>query len=68
MHPTIDKEVYLEQPKGFEMLDSNGNKLVCKHKKSIYGLKHLDRTWYQEFLNFLMQQSFERSKHDYCLF
>ena len=33
LHPKIDKKVYLEQPKGFEKVDSNGHKLVCKLKK-----------------------------------
>ena len=69
LHPKIDEEVYLEQPKSFEKLDSNGgNKLVCKLKKSIYGLKQAAKNWYQELSNFLIQQGFERSKHDYCLF
>ena len=68
LHPKIDKDVYLEQPKGFEKLDSNGNKLVCQLKKSIHGLKQAAKNWYQELSNFLIQQGFERSKHDYCLF
>ena len=68
LHPKIDEEVNLEQPKGFEKLDSNGNKLVCKLKKSIYGLKQAAKNWYQELSNFLIQQGFERSKHDYYLF
>ena len=68
LHPKIDEEVYLEQPKGFEKLDSNSNKLVCKLTKSIYGLKQAAKNWYRELSNFLIQQGFERSKHDYCLF
>ena len=68
MHHKIDEEVYLEQTKGFEKVDSNGNKLVCKLKKSIYGLKQAAKNWYQELSNVLIQQRFERSKHDYCLF
>ena len=32
LHPKIDKEIYLEQPKDFETLHSNGNKLVYKLK------------------------------------
>ena len=68
LHPKIDEEVYLEQPKDFEKLDSNGNKLVCKLKKSIYGLKQAAKNWYHELSNFLIQQGFERSKHYYCLF
>ena len=39
LHPKIDKEVYLEQPKGFEKLDIKGNKLVSEITKSTYGLK-----------------------------
>ena len=39
LHPKTDKEVYLEQPNRFEKLDSNDNKLICKLKKSIFGLK-----------------------------
>ena len=68
LHPKIDEEVYLDQPKDFEKLDSNCNKLVCKLKKSIYGLKQAAKNWYQELSNFLIQQGFERSKHHYCLF
>ena len=50
------------------MLDSNDNKLVCELKKSIYRLKQAVKKWYQELSTFLVQQGFERSKHDYCLF
>ena len=56
LHPKINEEVYLEQPKGFEKLDNNGNKLVCKLKKSIYGLKQAAKNWYQELSTFLIQQ------------
>ena len=68
LHPKMDEEVYLEQPKGFEMLDSNGKKLVCKLKASIYGLKQAAKNWYQELSTSIIQQGFQRSKHDYCLF
>ena len=51
LHHKIEEEVYLEQPKGFEKIDSNGNKLVCKRKKSIYGLKQAAKNWYQELSN-----------------
>ena len=48
LHPKIDEKVYIEQPKGFEKLDSDGNKLDCKLKKSIYGLKQAAKNWYQD--------------------
>ena len=31
-------------------------------------LKQAAKNWHQELSNCLIQQSFERSKHDYCLF
>ena len=37
----IQEEIYIRQPRGFELSGPNGEELVCKLKKSIYGLKHL---------------------------
>ena len=68
LHPEIREELYLEQPMGFEKLDSCGKKLVCRSNKWIYGLKQAAKNWYEELANFLIEQSFVRSKNDYCLF
>ena len=38
-HADIEEEVYLEPPIGFEKFDNNGNLLVWKLNKSLYGLK-----------------------------
>ena len=37
LHGYLDEEIYMEQPKGF--LHDHKCKLVCKLKKSLYGLK-----------------------------
>ena len=37
LNEDIKEEVYMKQPKGFSSTD--GEHLVCKLKKSIYGLK-----------------------------
>ena len=68
LHPEIKEEIYLEQPTGYEKLNSSGKKLVCKLNKSIYGLKQAAKNWYEELANFLIQEKFVRSKNDYCLF
>ena len=38
-------ELYMEQPEGYESKGPNGEKLVCKLKKSLYGLKQSGRKW-----------------------
>ena len=45
----LEEEVYMKQPERFS--SSNCEHLVCKFKKSIYGLKQASRQWY---LNFMM--------------
>ena len=40
-HGDLDKEIYMEQPEGFEQ--KGKEHLVCKLKKSLYELKHQPR-------------------------
>ena len=68
LHSPIEEEVYLEQPQEFVKQGSDGEKLVCRLKKSIYGLKQAANNWYKELANFLLRQGFTRSRNDYCLF
>ena len=43
----IDETIYMVQPKNFVSGDTK--RMVCKLKKSIYGLKQASRQWYYKF-------------------
>ena len=43
LNANIDFEIFLELPQGFKQFDKDGNELVMKLNKSIYGLKQSGR-------------------------
>jgi len=40
----LEKEVYIEQPEGFETFDYESH--VCRLKRALYGLKQAPCAWY----------------------
>ena len=58
----IDETIYMVQPENFVSRDAN--KMVCKLKKSIYGLKRASRQWYYNFHQVIMSLSFEMNMVD----
>jgi hypothetical protein len=58
LHGDLSEEIYMEQPQGF-MQDSY---LVCRLKKSLYGLKEAPRAWYANMDSYLLSQKFVRCK------
>ena len=42
--------------------------MVCKLKKSLYGLKQSPRMWYQKFDTYILGLGFVRSKVDRCVY
>jgi hypothetical protein len=58
--------VYVEQPQSFETDESKT--LVCRLKKSLYGLKKAPRAWYGRIDSFLMSLGFTKSKVDSNLY
>ncbi|XP_022014725.1 uncharacterized mitochondrial protein AtMg00810-like [Helianthus annuus] len=52
-------------PEGFGKQDTN---MVCKLKKSLYGLKQASRNWYQKFTNSLSDIGFKQTGADHSLF
>lgn len=46
----------------------NPNHLVCRLKKSIYGLKQASRQWFHKLTSALHSRGYSQSRIDYCLF
>ena len=42
--------------------------LVCRLKKSLYGLKQSPRMWYQKFDTYIWGLGITRSKGDHCVY
>jgi len=59
LNDTIDEEVYIEQPLGFEVHDKESH--VCRLKKTLYGLKQAPRAWYARMDTYLQRLGFLKS-------
>ena len=68
LNAPIDCELYIEQPEGYERKGPNGQKLVCKLKKSLYGLKQSGRNWNCLLHGYLTQERFIQSLADPCVY
>nr|GEW21421.1 ribonuclease H-like domain-containing protein [Tanacetum cinerariifolium] len=65
LYGTIEKEVYVCQPSGFE--DPDYPDKVYKVVKSIHGLHQDLRAWYETLANYLLENGFQRGKIDQTL-
>jgi hypothetical protein len=66
LHGDLEEEIYMKQPEGFVV--KGKKELVCKLKKSLYGLKQSPRMWYQKFDTYILGLGFVRSKVDHCVY
>lgn len=62
----LEEEIYMEQPEGY--IKPGQEHLVCKLKKSIYGLKQSPRCWSKAFTEFMKDIGFKQSTSDPCVF
>nr|GEX67629.1 hypothetical protein [Tanacetum cinerariifolium] len=66
LYGTIEEQVYVCQPSGFE--DPDYPDKVYKVIKALYGLHQAPRAWYETLANYLLENSFQRGKIDQTLF
>jgi hypothetical protein len=66
LHGDLKEEIYMKQPQGYVVKAKK--ELVCKLKKSLYGLKQSPRMWYQKFDTYMFGLGFTRSKEDHCVY
>nr|GFB86800.1 hypothetical protein [Tanacetum cinerariifolium] len=58
LYGTIEEEIYVCQPQGFE--DPDYPDMVYKVVKALYGLHQAPRSWYETLANYLLENGFQR--------
>ena len=66
LNGTLQEEVYMKQPIGYEK--EGEEHLVCKLRKSIYGLKQASRCWNVALDSHLRSMGFTQSTSDPCIY
>ena len=62
----LDQEIYIRQPKGF--IADGQEHLICRLKKSLYGLKQSSRCWNQVLDAQLKKMGLQQSTSDPCIY
>nr|GEY81143.1 hypothetical protein [Tanacetum cinerariifolium] len=66
LYGTIEEEVYVYQPPGFE--DPQHPDKVYKVVKALYGLHQAPRAWYETLATYLLENGFQKGTIDQTLF
>ncbi|PKI51701.1 hypothetical protein CRG98_027864 [Punica granatum] len=65
LHGDLDEEVYMRLPPGYS---SQRQGVVCRLRKSLYGLKQASRNWYAKLAESMRHYGFRQSGADHSLF
>ena len=66
LHGDLDEKIFMEQLEGFKVKGKEN--IVCKLKKSLYGLEQVPQQWYKKFDYFMMSQEYKRTFADPCVY
>jgi hypothetical protein len=66
LHGNLEEEIFMVQPEGFKKPGTEN--LVCRLKKSLYGLKQSPRQWYKRFDSYMIQIGYTRCEYDCCVY
>jgi len=66
LNKDLEEDVYMDQP--VEFIEEGKEHMVCKLKRSIYGLKHASRQWYLKFNDTITSFGFEENIIDRCIY
>jgi len=66
LHGDLEENVYMAQPKGFVV--EGKERMGCRLKKSIYGLKQASRQWYLKFDETIRSFGFKQNVEDNCVY
>jgi hypothetical protein len=66
LHGDLDEEIYMQQPQGYEIKGKEN--LICRLKKSMYGLKKDPRKWYLKFDGFMIERGYSICHYDHCVY
>ena len=67
LHASLDKDVFIEQPEGYDDPRYPRGDYVFKLKKAMYGLKNAGRAWSLHLMNALKNLEFKQNSKDDCL-
>jgi hypothetical protein len=60
----LSEKVYMQPPPGYSIPDG----MVCRLRRSLYGLKQASRAWFERFASVVSAAGFSPSAHDPALF
>ena len=66
LNGNLEEELFMKQPEGF--VDKSQPELVCKLKKSLYGLKQSARCWNKTIDDYLKKSGWVQNDADPCIY